>query len=162
MASDVKTAAPAPGDDFPQHFVNMCTQLLASQRASVASINANMRTNAATGGVAYGSPAVRRRSRLSRLATWLKTPVMLALIIAGWPAAVAASWVLCPLWFVPLHEWSGWGAVDMADFATGCGIMHGLMGAGVWLALILVTFARRYDDDFSMTWWWDPQPDAKD
>lgn len=101
--------------------------------------------------VAYGSVPLVRRPQFAWL-RGLKTPAMLLAIFVLFPLLVATSWMLFPLWFVPLHEW-GWGPVDIHAIAFGCGMLHGLGGAAAWVIMGLITIVSRIEDG---RWWWDP------
>lgn len=83
----------------------------------------------------------------------LKTPCMLFCTFVLPPLAIAASWMLWPLWFVPLHEW-GWGPVDVTEMALGVGMLHGLGGGLPVVLMWMMTLLSRFEPG-GECWWWE-------
>lgn len=96
----------------------------------------------------YGSPPRRRRGFLRAL----RAP---ALLLAGFvlpPVAITASWMLFPLWFIPLHE-ATWGPIAYRSAADLCGAIH-MFVLILWLVtVVLLTAWSRAKLD---RWWWNP------
>lgn len=92
----------------------------------------------------YGSVPVKREPLLRRLIH----PAMLLAHTLALPA-IATSWMLFPLWFIPLHKMT-WGRLDMDDTKCAAGVIH------VLAALVVLTsyiYAGTHMSEHGRFWW---------
>lgn len=69
-----------------------------------------------------------------------KTKTILTLFALS-PVAIFASWMLFPLWFIPVHGVT-WGAVQHTDISLGCGVLHVMALSATFIVFIVCASCR--------------------